>query len=110
MSDAGQTTISVVIARVERGGVRLDTMLLPGGSTLAQALAAARRANLIGPQTLAHCTVAVFGRRRAPDDRLRDGDRIELLGPLSADPKEARQRRVALARAAAGRSKWRPDR
>lgn len=101
--------ISVTIARVEGGEARLDTIAIPEGCTVGQALAAAVRARLIAAETLARCSVAVFGRRCAPDDPLHDGDRIELAGPLSADPKEARQRRVAHRRAAAGRDKWRPD-
>lgn len=109
MTDAVSVPISVVIARVERGEVRLDTISLPEGCTVGQALTAAVQARLIAADALARCSVAVYGRRRAPDDPLRDGDRIELAGPLSADPKEARQRRVAHRRAVAGRSKWQPD-
>jgi putative ubiquitin-RnfH superfamily antitoxin RatB of RatAB toxin-antitoxin module len=41
-----------------------------------------------------------IGGKEIPADRtLRDGDRIELLRPLAADPKDARRKR---ARAAAG--------
>ena len=38
---------------------------------------------------------AVFGQRVAADTALRSGDRVELLRPLLADPKEARRRRAA---------------
>ena len=37
---------------------------------------------------------AVHGVRVAPDARLREGDRLELLRPLLADPKDARRRRA----------------
>ena len=37
---------------------------------------------------------AVFGQRVEAEAELRDGDRIELLRPLQADPKEARRQRV----------------
>ncbi|HEY5803044.1 MAG TPA: RnfH family protein [Lysobacter sp.] len=37
---------------------------------------------------------AVFGQRADADTRLRDGDRLELLRPLQADPKESRRRRA----------------
>ncbi|HEX5662429.1 MAG TPA: RnfH family protein, partial [Xanthomonadaceae bacterium] len=43
----------------------------------------------------------VFGERVEPTHRLREGDRVELLGPLQADPKEARRRRAG---ARSGRS------
>jgi len=35
-----------------------------------------------------------FGRKIGPETELADGDRVELLRPLLADPKEARRRRA----------------
>ena len=37
---------------------------------------------------------AVFGERVGSGHMLRDGDRLELLRPLEADPKDARRRRA----------------
>jgi putative ubiquitin-RnfH superfamily antitoxin RatB of RatAB toxin-antitoxin module len=37
---------------------------------------------------------AVFGQRVDVDGLLREGDRVELLRPLLADPKDARRQRV----------------
>ena len=37
---------------------------------------------------------AVFGRRVEPADQVSEGDRIEVLRPLQADPKEARRARA----------------
>jgi putative ubiquitin-RnfH superfamily antitoxin RatB of RatAB toxin-antitoxin module len=37
---------------------------------------------------------AVFGERVGRETMLHDGDRLELLPPLQADPKEARRRRA----------------
>ena len=37
---------------------------------------------------------AVFGRRVEPADPVSEGDRIEVLRPLQADPKEARRARA----------------
>lgn len=42
--------------------------------------------------------LAVFGRPVAPQSPLRDGDRIEILRPLLADPKQARRRRAGQSR------------
>jgi putative ubiquitin-RnfH superfamily antitoxin RatB of RatAB toxin-antitoxin module len=39
--------------------------------------------------------LALHGVRTTPEAVLRDGDRIELLRPLVADPKDARRRRAA---------------
>jgi len=102
--------VSVALARVVEGAVRLDALTLAEGATIADALAQAVRGGLLESADLADNEVAVFGRRCAPDEVLHDGDRIELLGPLLVDPKEARQRRVAIRRAAAPKNKWRGGR
>ena len=38
---------------------------------------------------------SIFGRRATIETPLQDGDRVELLRPLTIDPKEARHRRAA---------------
>jgi len=58
---------------------------LPEGATLADAFVASG-----WEATLA----AVFGERARPGRPLEHGDRIEVLRPLIADPKEARRRRA----------------
>lgn len=68
---------------------------LPAGSTAAQALALAMSAGLdgrIGPETL---QMAVFGRIVEAGAKLRDGDRLELLRPLTMDPKQRRRIRAS---------------
>ncbi|MFS0753977.1 RnfH family protein [Noviherbaspirillum sp. 1P10PC] len=40
------------------------------------------------------CPVGIFGKKKAPDTVLRDGDRVEIYRPLVADPKDARRRRA----------------
>ena len=63
---------------------------LPAGSRVADALAASGWGD--DSEAVAH---AVFGVRVDRDTALRDGDRIEFLRPLQADPKDARRRRAA---------------
>lgn len=70
---------------------------LAAGTTVAAAVAAS------GLSLEGIAGFAVFGQRATADTALADGDRVELLRPLSMDPKEARRRR-AQARAAAGGS------
>jgi len=60
---------------------------LPDGATVRDAVLAAGWGD--DPEAY-----AVFGQRVDGDAVLRDGDRIELLRPLLADPKEARRQRV----------------
>lgn len=63
---------------------------LPDGSTVGDAVAQARTTIGEGDEV----EIAVFGVRATPQTPLRDGDRIELLRPLIADPKDARRRRA----------------
>ena len=44
------------------------------------------------PEVAGH-SLAVWGRRCAPDAVLREGDRLEVLRPLRVDPKVARRER-----------------
>jgi putative ubiquitin-RnfH superfamily antitoxin RatB of RatAB toxin-antitoxin module len=96
--------VVVSIAWLEGDGVRLESLVLPVGSRLDEALGfgVARGVLSAAIVTAPGLRVAVFGRLRPPDYPLVAGDRIELLGPLQVDPKEARARRVALRRAVAG--------
>ena len=66
---------------------------LPAGSTVGEALARSGLAGTWGfdPDRV---TFAVHGRRARRDATLRDGDRIDVLRPLSVDPMDARRRRA----------------
>jgi uncharacterized protein len=68
------------------------TVELPPGATVSAAIAAS------GLDLDGIVAYAVFGERVAADSVLHDGDRVELLRPLQADPKEARRRRARKAK------------
>ena len=51
---------------------------------------------------LAHNRVGIHGKLATLATPLRDEDRVEILRPLQADPKEARRQRVARRRKTAG--------
>ncbi len=84
--------VQVVIAWPHRYEQR--DLRLADGATVADAL---RAAALGHEPELAG--VAVFGVLADRSTVLRDGDRVELLRPLQADPKEARRRRALRQRA-----------
>ena len=66
---------------------------LPAGATVADALVAWRaHAETVDEAEIAG--VAVYGVRATPATLLHEGDRVELLRALQADPKEARRRRA----------------
>lgn len=66
---------------------------LPESSSAGDALAAS---GLLARHGLnaGGCVLGIGGRRVAPAQVLRDGDRVEILRPLAADPNEARRRRA----------------
>jgi putative ubiquitin-RnfH superfamily antitoxin RatB of RatAB toxin-antitoxin module len=76
--------VEVVCAWADRGECR--ELVLEEGATVRGALAAA------GVQ--AEHGAAIYGRRVPLDTKLADGDRVEVLRPLAADPKDARRRRA----------------
>lgn len=68
------------------GEARVATVELAPGATARDAVAAA------GFPPAEH--LGVFGKRVRPDQKLADGDRVEIYRPLAMDPKEARRRRA----------------
>ena len=76
------------VVRAWRGGFEAEDLELPGGACVTDALQATR----IAQQGVAGH--AIHGERATPQTPLREGDRLELLGPLLVDPKEARRERA----------------
>lgn len=68
-----------------------ESMLLdlPEGATVVEAV---QRSGLSLEAVVGY---AIHGVRAEPTQPLHNGDRIELLRPLQADPKDARRRRAA---------------
>lgn len=75
------------------GRVELIALRLPDGSTVADALAAARVVDRHGAAAIAALAPGIRGRACTPQTPLREGDRIELTRPLAVDPKQARRLR-----------------
>jgi len=100
-SAPGKIEVEIVYALANQyWSLRLQ---VPAGADVAQALELAGvnwlpeayRSEIESPAGM-----AVFGHPATPRTRLRDGDRIELLRPLQADPKQARRKRAADAKRA----------
>jgi putative ubiquitin-RnfH superfamily antitoxin RatB of RatAB toxin-antitoxin module len=89
--------VEVVYALPE--GQAVIPLQLAEGSSAGAAVAASGLAKRHG---LAETSwiLGIGGRRVAPDQVLRDGDRVEILRPLAVDPKEARRKRARKARRA----------
>ena len=89
-----QPLYAVVVAYA--GGDRqvLRGLEIVPGSTLADAISASGLLRDFPEIDLAQNRVGIFGRLVRLDTPLREGDRVEIYRPLTADPKEARRRSV----------------
>ena len=67
---------------------------LPLAAIASEAVARAQFAASIPGFDTTHLSYAIFGKAVNATTVLRDGDRLELLRPLIADPKQARRRRA----------------
>ena len=84
--------VEVIYAVPDRAwSARLD---LPVGATAADALERSAFAATVPGFDAAVLSFAIFGKPVTAATRLRDGDRLELLRPLVADPKQARRERA----------------
>jgi uncharacterized protein len=64
------------------------------GSTVMQAVEASGIRAALPESAVDPARLGIFSRRAAPDEVLRDGDRVEIYRPLTLDPKDARRRRA----------------
>ena len=91
-AEAATIHVRVVYALPERAwSVDLD---LPSATTAAEALTRSGLASQVPGLDAATLACAIFGKPVSWATLLRDGDRLELLRPLLADPKQARRRRA----------------
>lgn len=95
---AGELRVEVAYALPDR--CWRVAVVLPAGARVADALAAADLPGKVPGLVVDPDMLAVFGRTATPETRLHDGDRVEVLRPLRADPKQARRERAK----SAGRS------
>ena len=84
--------LSVEVIQASPDTVYSVNLILPEGSVVADALAALG----LDQDALAQQT-AIYGKLTRLCHPLKEGDRIEVLRPLTVDPKQARRRRAARA-------------
>ncbi|MCL2307125.1 MAG: RnfH family protein [Proteobacteria bacterium] len=88
--------IAVSVVCVAQGQSITCDFRLPPGSTVADALIAARASGVFPSNEETSWGYAIFGQTADPATVLQDGDRVELLQPLRCDPKESRRLRARL--------------
>ncbi|AHF76153.1 hypothetical protein Sant_1081 [Sodalis praecaptivus] len=84
--------VEVVYALPERQYLR--QLVLQEGSTLEQAIRASGLLALRQDINLDVNKVGIFSRPAKLEDKLSDGDRVEIYRPLLIDPKELRRQRA----------------
>jgi putative ubiquitin-RnfH superfamily antitoxin RatB of RatAB toxin-antitoxin module len=80
----------------------LTEVRLAPGSTVADAIGAARVLDRRPEVASVAPDVGIWGRPCALAQRVEDGDRVEIYRPLTVDPKEARRVRADVRRRRAG--------
>lgn len=86
------TRLKVTVVYCAPGVEDLSEVRLPPFSTVRDAITVAQLATR-WPQLRDPFDVGIWGRRCSLDQRVADGDRVEIYRPLTIDPKEARRLR-----------------
>lgn len=92
------STIKVEVAFALPDRQLLRSLEVPLGTSALDAVERSGIAAAAGGLDLATATFGLFGRVVAPDHPLREGDRVDVLRPLRADPKEVRRQLAAQGR------------
>ena len=98
--DEQRIAVEVTYARPERHWRVL--LKLPPGSTVEDAIERSNLKLTIRDLVVDDEHVGIFGKKVTLATALREGDRVEIYRPLQADPKDARRRRAAVKKKAAG--------
>jgi putative ubiquitin-RnfH superfamily antitoxin RatB of RatAB toxin-antitoxin module len=85
--------VEIVYALAQRSVSK--ALLLPPGASIADALRMVEADEDLRALDLAHAAVGIFGKVASREQRLKDGDRIEIYRPLLEEPKLARRKRAS---------------
>jgi putative ubiquitin-RnfH superfamily antitoxin RatB of RatAB toxin-antitoxin module len=96
--------IAIEVACAEADRQTVLALEVDAGCTAAEALDRSGIFALHPGVDPARCTIGIFGREVARDTRLRAGDRVEVLRPLTDDPRERRRRLARRGGSIGGRS------
>lgn len=88
--------VSVVYALPERQAI--VKLRVPNGTTVADAVERSSLASRFPEIAASQLNCAIFGRAVSNSQTLIEGDRVEILRPLIADPKENRRQAAARTR------------
>jgi putative ubiquitin-RnfH superfamily antitoxin RatB of RatAB toxin-antitoxin module len=107
-AEAGAATVHIAVCYARPDSVFLKEIDVPTGTTIAAAIVGSglqQACPEVDPSTM---RVGIFGKLKTPETVVREGDRVEVYRPLTADPQQARRKRVQKQRAGGTREgqKW----
>ena len=94
--NAEQANLCVQVVLAYRDRQYVETHTLAAGSSVGDLLQIAGILTRVAQGDRSELSLAIYGRKALPQTLLSDGDRVEILRPLTVDPKRARQRRAQL--------------
>jgi len=94
-SDAAPAEIRVEVAFALPARQILRSVRLDAGATVADAVAAAGLAAEFPDEAIDMLPAGIWGQVVAREQRLKDGDRVEIYRPLELDPRELRRKLAA---------------
>jgi len=96
MSNSPRSELNIEIVLAIRERQWIQNHLVPCGTTASNLVTESGILNVIPDMKLSDFVLAIYGRIVDSEHELCDGDRVELLRPLTIDPKQARHRRAQL--------------
>lgn len=88
------SVIGVEVVYAQPARQTLMALTVPVNTTAYEAILRSGVASSHPEIELAAVKIGIFGKRVPPGTVLKNGDRVEIYRPLTADPKEARHRRA----------------
>jgi putative ubiquitin-RnfH superfamily antitoxin RatB of RatAB toxin-antitoxin module len=86
--------IKVEVAYADTKQQRILSVLVDEGSTIEKVIDCSGILEIFTDIDLSKQKVGIFSQQKKLDDRVQEGDRVEIYRPLTLDPKEARKRRA----------------
>ncbi len=96
MSNSSRSELKIEIVLAFREQQWVQNHLVPSGTTVLELVAESGILAALPDMKLSDFALAIYGRIVKPEHELCDGDRVEILRPLTIDPKQARHRRAQL--------------
>ncbi len=94
-NELNTSTIQVQVCYALADKVYLQDVTIPAASAIQDAIVASGVLQQYPEIELATARVGIFGKLKALDSLLQQGDRVEIYRPLQAEPMESRRRRAA---------------